>query len=243
MRNTRILNETFYGTKDDSLFDIHSILSRENVDFTNLNWNVPSILKRGSGSIDCDLRDRELRLEDLELNSIVLNGSGFYHDRTYHLVNRMQKMSPLAYVHIDAHTDFILNGDFKTNSASFVRNINQISNVGWVSMVGIARDSTAIDAAKEHCDFYPGNATHFSTDYVPLDNVYVSVDLDVIEGFNSPWPGGEMKIERLLEILDDIGSNKNIIGADIVGYSKDHARWSDKRKLLDVYYSLKANMS
>ena len=52
----------------------------------------------------------------------------------------------------------------------------------------------------------------------PAPNAYVSIDLDAIKGFPTGWPNaGVWDTERVIETVNQIGSAKKIIGADICG--------------------------
>ncbi|RME77753.1 hypothetical protein D6774_03375 [Candidatus Woesearchaeota archaeon] len=240
-----IIKEVVPEPKDESLFELRSILEQRNEPYDTLDWYAPSTLERGSGRVERLENKPVAQLSKLQQGDLVINGSGFYHDRTFYLVQHFCEQQlqgrSLAYVHIDAHTD-MRDEDYehqqRFSSASFVSAIAKLPKIQEICFIGTTYQSAGLGQAKQKGLVFEEDAKAFTASAISNPFVYVSIDLDVLEGFNSPWPGGQMPLERLVEIVQEIGAHKHIIGADITGFSKEFACWNDKRLFFEVYTSL-----
>ena len=93
---------------------------------------------------------------------------------------------------------------------------------------------------------------NFDPSLIKANNVYISVDLDVVKGFPSGWPNaGILSIKNVLDAIQLIGREKRIIGADICGlalessqrgkYAKEDLE-SGLKTMFEVYSTLREGM-
>lgn len=62
----------------------------------------------------------------------------------------------------------------------------------------------------------------FNPNEIITDEVYISIDLDVIGGFPTLWRGrGKLSLEEVINLLNSIAKSKKIEGADICGLELD----------------------
>jgi arginase family enzyme len=160
---------------------------------------------------------------------LALYGHGGYHFFTYGLAMLANRLSDeFGYIHIDHHDDsWFINWD-EITCASFVQQIcNDTHIYGSCSrMLYIGNDGGARHGA------YRGNAIRYdeimgvslveeALDKLKVNDVYVSIDLDVMDlkEVRTAFDRGNMKAEKLYTIVEQIKQRKNIISADIVGYT------------------------
>ncbi|MBR9690883.1 hypothetical protein GOV08_04335 [Candidatus Woesearchaeota archaeon] len=95
---------------------------------------------------------------------------------------------------------------------------------------------------------YYEHVDDFNPDRISTNVVYISVDMDVVEGFPSRWrKEGKLNLERIVELIDSITSSKTIIGSDICGFDLSQINKQDsERKTLDdiftIYNALQNNL-
>jgi len=84
---------------------------------------------------------------------------------------------------------------------------------------------------------YDQKPTEFNADELPDLPVYLSVDLDVIKMFPTVWQGhGRWDTIKLLETIWEIGSKREIVGADICGLDNDCSTSNNVMKHYKMVY-------
>ncbi len=95
------------------------------------SWNISSA-RKGWGSFDF----KNKLNEKIDEPFIIVNSSGFFHNRTFYFLRDLVKNEDVAYIHIDSHPD--LHGKKDINYSNFV---GHISNLGIDSyLLGITPD-------------------------------------------------------------------------------------------------------
>lgn len=173
---------------------------------------------------------------------LALSSHGNYHHLTYGLCKRTDRLSKrYGYIHIDHHNDLFGDGsDLDTEDihcGKFVRKLCHDANVG---KTGLRRDLLFI-GTKVMLPYYM--LTQYAGEFLFTgfmggivsdlfcslernlerlpDDVYLTVDLDVLapNEVRTAFDRGNMKAEKLYTIVEQIKQRKNIISADIVGYT------------------------
>ncbi|MFH1064918.1 MAG: arginase family protein [Nanoarchaeota archaeon] len=173
---------------------------------------------------------------------LALSSHGNYHHLTYGLCKRADKLSEkYGYIHIDRHNDLFGAGDDKDaeeiHCGRFVRRLCHDTNVGKqglrpdVLFIGtkVSLITGIMDPCAREFLFTGALDTSYSDLFYPVeahldrlpDDVYLTVDLDVLAPgeVRTAFDRGNMKAERLYEIVRMVKARKNIISADVVGYS------------------------
>jgi len=168
-------------------------------------------------------------------------GNGCFHQYTYGLCTAIadRRSKSYGYVHIDHHSD-TADYDMPINFScgGFVASILRDSNAQTVRFIGNAGFpfknlegkfsgtrylSESGLRGKKSNSINVGRLEHL-LEGTPED-LYISMDLDVIDmneistSFRGGSVGGTITSEELLKILRLMDERKNIIGADVLGYS------------------------
>ncbi|MCK5283876.1 MAG: hypothetical protein KAK00_10845 [Nanoarchaeota archaeon] len=290
-----------FWKNDPNLQSIEDYFENNGVDFEKINWSERVKLidhgSTGSYHIDDCIKKVDFSSFSQSERSIVLNGSGKYHHRTFFLVKNSSSVE-LSYVQLDAHTDFGTWGvcnDF-VNSGGFVENIVDLKKIKKVYLLGLV--PTEIIASLGHNEGMGPNKKfilvdnppifnkktelylhdnyvlnpeelsdiefkslikyqekykslmRFSPSLIPTEDVYVSIDLDVIGEFPTSFRRlGKLSLENVLELISSIGKTKNIVGADICGLDLNQLSYEEGDKksiylkqIYTIYQTLKSFM-
>jgi agmatinase len=128
-------------------------------------------------------------------------------------------------LHLDAHCD-LLNEykKSKLNHATVMRRIRELG-VEIISVGVRAMDQKTLEyLKKEKIKIFKASKIPFQEILRKLKrNVYLSIDLDVLDpsllpSVSNPVPGG-LKFEDVVLLIEKLGRNKKIVGADFVEYS------------------------
>lgn len=169
--------------------------------------------------------------------ALTIYGSGSYHHCTYGLCCLAKKnFNDFSYVHIDHHGD--CGPGYSLNCGNFVKQILEDK---------IAADYLFIGGADRH-------ASAFASEWIigkvgvsvleefinrsKSNNIYLSIDLDVMSysevSTSVLYDRGIMSKEILLDTIRFIKSRKNIISADILGYTFSFSK-SRRQKSMELY--------
>ena len=78
----------------------------------------------------------------------------------------------------------------------------------------------------------------FDVHTLPPHKVYISIDLDVIEDFKTGWNSeGRLTLDDVVRLLKEVGSQREIGGADICGFDAKRSGWK-KQKYLRMMYTV-----
>ena len=140
-------------------------------------------------------------------------------------------------VHIDAHPDFAdsIYGS-KLQHGSQLRRLSELSNIGHITALGLRsvdRDQyedmkrLGVSFASTRAVLEEGPAAVVNRLVPPADKLYVSIDIDVLDGglvpaTTLPEPGG-ISFRQLRELLVAIQKRGNVVGFDIVETSAAQA--------------------
>jgi len=152
------------------------------------------------------------------------------HSISYPLGQGMEPRGEFDVVHVDAHTDFLdeLNGA-RLTGASQLRRLAEMPFVNSVSALGVRNvDRAEIQGLREldgrwatSRDIMERGPSEVVRDAVPGGtNLYVSVDLDVLDssvapGHSLPEPGG-LGYRELRALLVEVARRGRVIGFDVV---------------------------
>jgi arginase family enzyme len=170
-----------------------------------------------------------------EVGSIIFSGDGYMHGETRRVVARLMEQraaaghDTIAYVHVDAHDDISpkhgSNGDAYHD---FVLGVQQDTNGhAYILKRGLIAPEGADDDRLRF--IMPAGPDEWGEEVeeIPRRPVYLSIDLDVLDRglvhnlFDQEPIGFDM--QRLLSVIDQLGSRHEIVGADLVGFSKQGA--------------------
>jgi hypothetical protein len=173
--------------------------------------------------------------------ALTLYGHGEYHHYTYGLCSVLadRKSPSYAYIHIDQHHDMWSDSHNMLHCGRFTRSLLKDSNAQKVVLLGIntvdyhcaGKDILYIRHENRYLERVKGILNN-----IPKD-VYISIDLDVLkyDEMQTHWPKGKMTFSELETTLKTLLTEKNLIGADILGWDDADKR---RKKSLSVYKKL-----
>lgn len=160
---------------------------------------------------------------------LTLYGDGNRHHFTYGLCTEIarKKSENYMYLQIDNHTDSIKNNDSLLYCGAFVEDILEDAGAGDVLLIGaengtnnlnrklLSQTTLTSDRAKEELKIELKEKL--------LKNVYASLDLDLLKNTEilTSYGQGILRLCHLLDIIKTIKEEKNIISADILGYTNN----------------------
>lgn len=170
-----------------------------------------------------DLADEiALKVGYSDKRTLGIYGSGYYHHMTYGLCRIAKELSAgFTYIHIDHHND----GEYdpsELNCGSFVHNISDDEYAKDIIFVGSYHPyATYID--NFYFRKYPKDVIPLILRKIKTDDVYLSIDLDVMDrtevSASLCYSRGKMDKTTLLDLIEGIKSKKRIISADILGHT------------------------
>jgi agmatinase len=202
--------------------------SDKNASFRQGASNGPEAIRAASQELETYLPDRDLELRDLRFSDLgdvsldsipVLEAGKKYlflggdHSVTYHSFRKVREAYPdLFYLCFDAHTDMRKKYQGNPDSNACVnRKISELIGLERVSFRHVRTGS------REEFDF-----SKDCFDRKIKDNVYISIDLDVLDpsvmpSVGNPEPGG-ISFRELVDELDILFKDKGInpVAADVV---------------------------
>jgi len=153
---------------------------------------------------------------------------GGEHSITAALVKAHKDKYPsLSVVHVDAHTD--LRDIYQGSKYSHACVMSRVAELAPFISIGVRSFSGADNEIKYKSDIisplqFRNNSEIFKKNIAKLsENVYITIDLDgfdpsVIPAVGTPEPGG-LNWDEVMWIIDELSTNRKIIGADIVELS------------------------
>ncbi len=171
----------------------------------------------------------------LEKKTLFMYGSGSYHHLAYGLCRLASELSHgMAYIHIDHHNDSHLSSLGRIDCGSFVQHIVKS---------GYAKCSLLIGSSHSSALGFTDEFAMYKTNMQSLEEIlgmsknkdaYLSIDLDVMKWneASTSYSHGQMDKEMLLDAIRVIKSRKNIICADILGYTFS---FFQKKKSMQLY--------
>ena len=176
---------------------------------------------------------------------LTLYGSGKSHQLTYGLCTEVadKRSDEYGYVHFDAHNDFADSPSKTIDYGNFVREIMKDSNATALRHIGCVTCHISPLISESVKNFRSVSRLEDPNDFKSLlknlpDDVYATTDIDVLKGHlaiaESAWGEGPLSLNMYLECLDILKTYKNLISADVLGYSKGDCTWKDSNTL-DTY--------
>ncbi len=156
---------------------------------------------------------------------VVIGGNGNYHHLTYGLCANIEE--PFGYIHIDRHSDFGDKNSPYICMGGFVEHLLSRTNAQAGLLIGCDQRIETPTIPFTHLGELNERLRSELIGFP--DNVYISVDLDVLVPyqFNSGYDTGKMTLRQLFQALDTIVGQKKVIGGDIVGYLGNDAESLD----------------
>lgn len=201
------------------------------------SWRQPQV--RGKRQIASMM---ESLTADAEGPVLAVYGSGFFHHYTYGLCAAAGRLSKeFCYIHIDGHTDCFPGRGMKLKEtviySDFVEDIVRDGATHAKDVIMVGPSLSGFDWCRclpyaPHRIFEEKlNSEEALDDLSRLlegtcNDVYISFDLDVTVDDEiitdwREWERGRLRKEQLLRMASLINSRKNIIGADILGFTCD----------------------
>jgi len=207
----------------------------------------------------CEIQKTLKPLQEIKGKPITVYGHGSYHHYTYGVVgNTMpQRTNEFLYIHIDYHTDAGLAKNRCTCGTPHNLHGKCGMNLSCGAFVMELKDHGARNflfiGTDAHCGWkrkrWIRQNQLLQSDYVSLlakhlkgkkcEDVYISMDLDVLTSAEIPtgYGRGKISLRHLLDILTTIKEHKNILGADILGLCrKDVGSHRDNGSKKKSYY-------
>ena len=177
--------------------------------------------------------------------NLIVYGGGWFHHYTYGLCRLADRISDnYGYIHFDHHTDFASPDNDSVSFAGFVDAILEDTNASKAFFVGsnVPRliQKRLFNASPGILEWQLRNPWGKSTFRRKLsklpEQVYLTFDLDLLSEneLYSDFDQGELTAQELFELVDIIKSEKEIISADVLGYSS-YSRTEDE---LQIYGNL-----
>lgn len=196
--------------------------------------------------------------------SALLVSVGGDHCISFPLGRGVSEVEPVAFVHVDAHGDFLdeLDGA-RFTGASQLRRLAELPSIRSVSALGLRNVARSeVDGMRElgvgwatTCDLIERSPEEVVPELVPSDvPLYVSVDLDVLDlslvpGTTLPEPGG-LSYRQLRATLAAVARRGRIVAIDIAELNPpyDHsgttariATWTITHLLAEIFEARAGN--
>lgn len=185
-----------------------------------------------NASLFCEretLKQIDQKLDERRRSNITFIGSGNYHYVSYLLQAKMKTAYTL--ILFDHHTDTLkAPSDELISCGSWVlETLQQLPMLKKVIIIGVSEDAKqhiplpyrkkVIIVTENSLQSKPSNIIRQTLDMIPTDNVYISVDKDVLDKKDAitGWDHGTLRLEQLTNMITKIGNRKNIIGSDVCG--------------------------
>lgn len=168
------------------------------------------------------------RLRRRKFRGISFIGSGNYHYVTHLLIKELK--TPFTLVLFDSHTDMMPAPDeFLLSCGSWALSaLTQLENLKYMVIIGVLQEQ------KEFIPHYLLDKLFIVSSHtlrrhqsivdkvvaaIPTDHVYISIDKDVLSKRDAVtnWEQGEMALEQLLYLVEQIGKRKVVGGLDVCG--------------------------
>ena len=190
---------------------------------------------------DVLLKDFMAPLAGLKKGAVCFYGSGNYHHLARYLIQNIK--SEVTVVVFDAHTDYRLGGDALFDCGSWVRPMMEQPNIKKVILIGINTEKKWF--YENHSYRFPedvlilqkGDAPSVYTGKfrrlrlgnmesplnIPTKDVYISVDMDLLEEAyaTTDWGNGKVSLDQVVSIIESIKKEHRIVGADICGLADE----------------------
>jgi len=207
-------------------FDETYFAQQELQHYPHDNINVQQLQHVSLYCEEDSLKEINSFLQRRQHRGITFIGSGNYHYVTYLLLKEMKK--PFSLVLFDNHPDIGQNnGDQMLSCGTWVS--HALSNNPLLKNV-IIIGPTDNKASRIHSPriivfSFKGNQAYSTTSIlsaIPTDNVYISIDKDVLNGkeVQTNWDQGVMTTDTLIHFLSSIFQFKKVEGVDICGEEK-----------------------
>lgn len=212
----------------------HDSSSKEIADFFEKIWNDGITRKKIDDMYKKDVKEdiikkMENAVGKLEGKILTLYGKGTFHHYTYGLckVIAHKRSKNYMYLQLDNHTDSRYKTDGTLDKTAFVENLDEEPEAKDILFVGVKEllgrwdyDHTII-SQEELASKESKKILRKALRKKLYPDVYPSLDLDVLARteINTEEPQGILELKHLLDILEVIEEEKNIISADILGYS------------------------
>lgn len=216
--------------RDLTIIDIDETYGRQSfMDGKDCEWlNLKDLSQI---NLFCETSALELiaeRLKERDKSVMTYIGSGNYHYISYLLLKEIKR--PFTLVLLDHHTDTLTvpENDMITCGSWVLEAIRRLPFLQQVVIIGVSEkglsyipDSiqhkiTSYTKEKLHSNFHSISAMIHS---IPTDAVYISIDKDVLKKGDAytAWDHGDMTLDELIQVIQAIGENKTVIGADVCG--------------------------
>lgn len=191
-------------------------------------------------------------LQEITTRKLVVYGSGNFHHYTYGLCMHASRMcQDFGYIHFDHHNDYNIEPEREIRGeiacGTFVKTILEDTNASAALFVGSRPPKEALINGIPHPYIYEEHLrTHSRFNKLERllkqlpDDVYLSFDLDVMckSAIITAWDQGNLKIHELMKAISIIKKNKNIIGADILGYGDPQNKLGGKDLYVKIAQSI-----
>jgi arginase family enzyme len=169
---------------------------------------------------------------------LTFMGSGDFHHVTALLLAEVARKNPapITLIHFDNHPDWVkYNGGM--HCGSWLNGARAISNVQRALTLGLCSDDIHNKSGQANTDLttsgfleiFPYANTigkiglaEFTAQFlarISTKNVYITLDKDVLAPTDAitNWDQGQMHLDDVIHIINAIGAQHKIIGADVVG--------------------------
>lgn len=210
----------------------HDSASNKIRDFFELIWSYGIKEAKIYGSDTPDRKESITKkiqggIGELDGKILTLYGDGHYHHYTYGLCNTIAKKrsNNYLYIHADNHTDAAKREDHHLGCGSFTENILEEPNAKDIIFLGTQHGVNNYNRTHVSQEILCSRNAEKNLKEVlrkkPQKDVYLSMDLDVLRSteFLTSFNQGELMLEDLVRAVEVIQFEKNLISADILGYS------------------------
>lgn len=202
-----------------------------------LNKDLEELKIHDIGDLELSLADVKIVQDEIEqkvddilkrdVKTCVIGGE---HSITYPIIKSFQKKyKDIKVIQFDAHTD--LREEFsgsKYSHASVMRRVSEKVGKNNLYQLGIRSGlKEEFEYANKNTNLYKYNLSDIKKVVEELkdENVYISIDLDVLDpaffpGTGTPEPDG-VSSKELFEAIEELSKLNNIIGFDVVELSPD----------------------
>lgn len=187
------------------------------------------------------------RLKDLPAELVFLGSSDFHH-LALPLIERQARQGPLSVLVLDRHIDTFPAPRGFVSCGSWIREVAGLSTVRRILVLGPdggagtppPKVTTLTPQAWRY--WFSRAPDHFE-ELLPADNLYLSIDKDVLSGLSTTWGHGQVPLSLVFAFLRWLLPRRRLVGADVCGELRPRGPWPTLAELRSITDSERVNLA
>lgn len=187
------------------------------------------------------------RLGDLPAELVFLGGGDLHH-LALPLIGRHARRGPLTVVVFDHHPDAFPAPEGFVSCGSWLREAARLSTVRRILVLGAVGKGyplppkTVVLTPQAWRYWFSRAPNHFEG-LLPTENLYLSIDKDVLSELSTGWGAGEVPVALALAFLRWLLHRRRVVGADVCGEAKPRGAWPTLAELRSMAACERVNLA